>query len=140
MVSCNRSGFLCLRVISGGEESKHPQCECLPYIIKICRIQWHKTRYIPNKVCISCSTQFNFKLCTSNRFDSSIPRHSCTLTAEDESNRFEIHSLKLNCVQQLCTHLIRNISSFIFAEIISWPRIQWYRLCQNQWIYQTFSI
>ena len=50
-VSC-KSGFLCLRVIGGGEEIKHPQCECLPYITRIFQIQWYKTRDIPNKVCI----------------------------------------------------------------------------------------
>ena len=42
----------------------------------------------------SCSTQFNFK-----EDESNIRR----MKNEDESNRFEIYSLKLNCVLQLCT-------------------------------------
>ena len=43
--------------------------------------------------------------------------YSCTLTAEDESNRFEIYSL------YNYAHLIRDICSFIFAETISCSRI-----------------
>ena len=74
-----------------------------------------KTRDIPNKVCILVVHNLIFKLYISNRFDSSEAvsvqeytystyfTYSCTLTAEDESNRFEIYSLKRNCVLQLCT-------------------------------------
>ena len=42
----------------------------------------------------SCSTQFDFKLSILNQFGAS--------SAVNESNRFEIYNLELNCVLQIC--------------------------------------
>ena len=58
----------------------------------------------------SCSIQFNFKEDESNRR---------RMKNEDESNRFEIYSLKLNCVLQLYMHTLFVISLVLYLLKLS---------------------